>query len=349
VNEFSAKRNFVERIKSRVPLPSPEILAEEIAAGKRDSLAKAFTLLESQLHADQFYMSKVLQLLPNENATSIRIGITGVPGVGKSTFIEAFSKLILYKTEFRIAVLSVDPSSPITGGSILGDKTRMEELSLSDRAFIRPSPSGTYLGGVTRATANSIQLCEAAGFDLIFIETVGVGQSEVDVHGMTDFFLLLMLAGAGDQLQGIKRGIMELTDALIITKADGENTSKAGHAKIEYQSALHLFPNREDNWVPEVFTVSALELNGLDEVWQCVEKFNRHQTTNGSKEHKRKNQRLQLFLKQIEGGVLKLFMENSEVKNKFENLKLEIEHGNISPMEGSVKFIEELKSRLKDE
>jgi LAO/AO transport system kinase len=345
VNEFSAKKNFVDRLRNRSELPNPKELALSICQGKRDALAKAFTLLESTRFSDQEYMVQVLRELPKENKASIRLGITGVPGVGKSTFIESFSEVVLQEHGNKIAVLSIDPSSPITGGSILGDKTRMERLSLDDRAFIRPTPAGTHLGGVARATALGIQLCEAAGYNIIFIETVGVGQSEVDVHSMTDFFLLLMLAGAGDQLQGIKRGIMELTDALVITKADGENKTRADHAKAEYASALHLFPEREDGWVPEVFSVSSIENQGLNEVWKSIQQFDVWQSERGLKFKKRENQRLALFQKQAHDFLLNYFLHDEQVRSKFEQIKQEVQLGLKSPMEAVFEWMEEIKKK----
>ena len=343
MNEFSAKKNFVDRLRNRSELPNPSDLAFSICQGKRDALAKAFTLVESTRLFDQEYMVQVLRELPKENKASIRLGITGVPGVGKSTFIEAFSEVVLQEDGNKIAVLSIDPSSPITGGSILGDKTRMEKLSLHDRAFIRPTPAGTHLGGVARATALAIQLCEAAGYNLIFIETVGVGQSEVEVHGMTDFFLLLMLAGAGDQLQGIKRGIMELTDAMVITKADGENKIQAMHAHAEYQAAFHLFPEREDAWIPQVFSVSSIENKGLSEVWELLKKFDEQRSIGGIKFKKREAQRLALFEKQAHEYLLDYFLHDEAVRIKFEQIKRDVLSGIKSPMEAVFEWMKEIK------
>src|SRR5690606_20797060 len=213
----------------------------------------------------------IQQCLPYANA-SIRIGITGVPGVGKSTFIETFGTYLTSRGR-HIAVLAVDPSSSLSRGSILGDKTRMETLVNNENAFIRPSPSGTSLGGVARKSRESIILCEAAGFDTILIETVGVGQSETAVHSMVDFFLLLKLAGAGDELQGIKRGIMEMADAIVINKADGDNLKNAKIAKVEFNRALHLYPIKESGWQPKVLLASAIENKGIPEVWQLIEDY----------------------------------------------------------------------------
>ena len=222
---------------------------------------------------------ELIKLCLPHSQKSIRVGVTGVPGVGKSTFIEAFGKLLTGKGK-KIAVLAIDPTSERTHGSILGDKSRMHELAADENAFIRPSPSSGILGGVANKTRESIILCEAAGFDIILIETVGVGQSETTVSNLADFFLLLMLAGAGDELQGIKRGIMELADALIITKSDGDNSIKAKNAAMEYKKTLHLFTTKENGWIPQVSTCSALDKTGLDTIWELIEKYNNQMQAN---------------------------------------------------------------------
>ena len=247
-------------------------LEEGILSGHRIILAKAITLVESQLPSDQQMAEELIEKLLPKTGNAIRLGITGVPGVGKSTFIESFGKHLtsLHK---KIAVLAVDPSSQKTKGSILGDKTRMDELSRDPLAFIRPSSTGGSLGGVTPRTQEAILLCEAAGFDVILIETVGVGQSEITIREMTDFFLLLMLAGAGDELQGMKKGIMEMADGIIITKADGDNTKHALRAQADYQHALHLFGASESGWTPKVLNVSALTHQGIGEVWVMIENY----------------------------------------------------------------------------
>ena len=246
-----------------------------LRAGDRLVLSRAITLVESQLPADQALARQVLEgVLPYAPQTSVRVGITGVPGVGKSTFIEAFGTYLTGIGK-QLAVLAVDPSSQRSGGSILGDKTRMETLSLNPQAYIRPSPAGDSAGGVAHRTRETILLCEAAGFNVVLVETVGVGQSETLVHGMVDFFLLLMLAGAGDELQGLKRGIMELADALTITKADGDNVPAAHRARLDYQNALHLFPPTPTGWQPPVLTCSALTGDGISDVWAVIEQ---HQT-----------------------------------------------------------------------
>jgi len=248
-------------------------LAQQIIEGNRTALGQGITLLESTLPEHEQKAQELLKLCLPHSGKSIRVGVTGVPGVGKSTFIESFGKLLTGQKK-KIAVLAIDPTSERTHGSILGDKSRMHELAADENAFIRPSPSSGILGGVANKTRESIILCEAAGFDIILIETVGVGQSETTVSNLADFFLLLMLAGAGDELQGIKRGIMELADALIITKSDGDNSIKAKNAAMEYKRALHLFPAKENGWIPQVSTCSALDKTGLDSIWELIQKHN---------------------------------------------------------------------------
>jgi LAO/AO transport system kinase len=254
-------------------------LAQQIIEGNRTALGQGITLLESTLPEHEQKAQELLKLCLPHSQKSIRVGVTGVPGVGKSTFIEAFGKLLTGKGK-KIAVLAIDPTSERTHGSILGDKSRMHELAADENAFIRPSPSSGILGGVANKTRESIILCEAAGFDIILIETVGVGQSETTVSNLADFFLLLMLAGAGDELQGIKRGIMELADALIITKSDGDNSIKAKNAAMEYKRALHLFPAKENSWIPQVSTCSALNKTGLDTIWELIKKYNNQMQAN---------------------------------------------------------------------
>src|SRR6056297_1114785 len=251
-----------------------------IIQGDRTILGQAITLIESSLPEHNQMAQDIIEKCLPYAGNSIRIGITGVPGVGKSTFIESMGKYITSKGN-KLAVLAVDPSSERSKGSILGDKTRMEELSTDPGAFIRPSPSAGSLGGVARKTRETIILCEAAGFNIIFIETVGVGQSETAVHSMVDFFLLLMLAGAGDELQGIKRGIMEMADAIAITKADGANRDKAEMAQKEYQKALHLFPPPESGWTTRVLTCSALRNEGIEKVWETIHEYIRFVRQNG--------------------------------------------------------------------
>ena len=264
-------------------------LAKEILKGNITALGQAITLVESSLPEDEKIAQKLLGACLLKSGNSIRIGITGVPGVGKSTFIEAFGKLLTSQGK-KVAVLAIDPTSERTKGSILGDKSRMHQLSSDKNAFIRPSPNSGTLGGVANKTRESIILCEAAGFDIILIETVGVGQSETTVNNLVDFFLLLMLAGAGDELQGIKRGIMELAHALVITKADGDNCQKAKNAGLEYKSALHLFPAMENGWTPQVSTCSALENTGVEQILETITKFDAQMLSSGWKIKNRKDQ-----------------------------------------------------------
>ena len=264
-------------------------LAQQIIEGNRTALGQGITLLESTLPEHEEQSQELLSECLPHSGKSIRIGVTGVPGVGKSTFIETFGKLLTSQGK-KVAVLAIDPTSERTHGSILGDKSRMHQLSSDKNAFIRPSPNSGTLGGVANKTRESIILCEAAGFDIILIETVGVGQSETTVNNLVDFFLLLMLAGAGDELQGIKRGIMELAHALIITKADGDNCQKTKNAGLEYKSALHLFPAMENGWTPQVSTCSALENTGVAQILETITKFDAQMLSSGWKIKNRKDQ-----------------------------------------------------------
>ena len=267
-SKIAAKKIKLNRNK----IPSTKKFISEILAGNISFLSRAITLIESSNKKHQEKANIILnECLPHANK-SIRIGITGVPGVGKSTFIEALGMQLTEKNK-KVAVLAIDPSSSINKGSILGDKTRMEELVNNKHAFIRPSPAGSSLGGVAQKTRETIILCEAAGFDTIIIETVGVGQSETMVHSMVDFFLLLKIAGAGDELQGIKRGIIEMADAIIINKADGENIRNASIAKVDFTRALHLYPQKNSGWKPKVLTASALEGTGVNEVMEMIERY----------------------------------------------------------------------------
>src|SRR5690554_2297596 len=252
---------------------SPVELLEGILDGDIIALSQGITLCESSLLTDRTAANELIKLCLPYSGNSIRIGITGVPGVGKSSFIESFGMHLIKEEGKKVAVLAVDPSSERSKGSILGDKTRMDKLSISENAFIRPSPSAGSLGGVARKTRETIILCEAAGFDYVFVETVGVGQSETAVHSMVDFFLLIQLAGTGDELQGIKRGIMEMADGIVINKADGDNIKKAKIAKRHYSNALHLFPLPESGWTPEVLTYSGYYGYGVAEVWDMVHRY----------------------------------------------------------------------------
>ena len=265
-------------------------LSQQILDGDITALSKGITLIESTLTEDEKKAQDLLVKCLPKSGKSIRIGITGVPGVGKSTFIETFGTLLTSKGK-KVAVLAIDPTSEKTHGSILGDKSRMHKLAIDKNAFIRPSPTGGTLGGVADKTRESIILCEAAGFDIILIETVGVGQSETSINNLIDFFLLLMLSGAGDELQGIKRGIMELADTILITKADGDNIQNAKNAALEYKRALHLFPAMENGWTPRVNTCSAIENKGIDEIFETINSFNNQMLSNGWKTKNRNDQK----------------------------------------------------------
>lgn len=302
-----------------------------VLAGDRNRLSQAITLVESTLESDLYLASDLVQEILPHTGNSIRIGITGVPGVGKSTFIEAFGKMLL-ENGISLAVLAVDPSSRKTRGSILGDKTRMEKLSGDKRAFIRPSPAGTTLGGVSLRTREAMLLCEAAGFDVILIETVGVGQSETAVKNMVDFFLLLMLAGAGDELQGIKKGIMEMADGLVIHKADGENKAVASKAKSTYAKALHLFPAGPNNWSIPVLTASSVTGEGLKEVWDTIQKFKLQTGQTGHWEVNRAQQRLNWLDENLQFLLGKFFLQHAEVQKKMEENRIRVEKGELSPL-----------------
>ena len=268
---------------------STDEYVEGILAGNITTLSQAITLVESANPAHYAQAQEIIERCLPHAGHSVRIGITGVPGAGKSTFIEAVGNMVT-SLRHKLAVLAIDPSSERSGGSILGDKTRMESISGNPDVFIRPSPSAGSLGGVARKTRETIVLCEAAGFDVIFIETVGVGQSETAVHSMVDMFMLLQISGAGDELQGIKRGIMEMADTMVITKADGENVRKAELARTQFQGALRLFPLPESGWRPKVYTCSAVAGTGLEEVWKGVEEFLDHIHANGYFQHNRNRQ-----------------------------------------------------------
>ena len=276
--------------------------AEAILTGDRRALAKAITLVESQRPQDVETAQTLLKSLLPHTGNSIRIGITGVPGVGKSTFIEAFGQHVIEQGH-RLAVLAVDPSSPVAGGSILGDKTRMEALSREEAAFIRPSPAGRALGGVAFKTRESLLLCEAAGFDIILVETVGVGQSEHQVAGMVDFFLLLMLPGGGDELQGIKKGILELADAIVVNKADGPSESLARTTQQHYRSAMSLLKH-DDFWEPKVMTCSALQRQGIEDIWNMISEYADASRANGAFDEIRAEQNLS-WMRQLVDELLR--------------------------------------------
>ena len=304
----------VRNISKKKPAPyTVQQLFDGILLGNTTLLSKAITLIESTLPEHQLLAQELLKACLPYSGRSVRVGITGVPGVGKSSFIEVLGKY-LTRQKKKIAVLAIDPSSYLSKGSILGDKTRMEELANDPYAFIRPSPSAGTLGGVAQKTWETILLCEAAGFEIIFVETVGVGQSETLVHSMVDFFLLLMLAGAGDELQGIKRGIMEMADAIVINKADGNNITKAKQAKAEYQNALHLFPLPESKWSPLVTICSAHEKTGIKEVWKIITDYVTFTKSNHYFDKKRAEQDIQLMHHTLREIILNHFYQNDKLQ-----------------------------------
>jgi len=293
-------------------------------------VSKAITAIESSLPAHQTMARKIIDSLLPHTGKAVRLGITGVPGVGKSSFIESLG-MALVKDSHRVAVLAVDPSSNRSGGSVMADKTRMEKLSAQSQAFIRPSPSGGALGGVARKTRESMLICEAAGYDVIIVETVGVGQSESTVASMVDFFLVLMLAGAGDELQGIKKGILELADAIAITKADGDNVTKAKKAAVVYQNALHFLRPSSPVWAPPVLTCSALEQAGIEEIWRTVLLHRQKLAETGELELKRRQQALDWMWSLIEEGLKNRFRQNVEVKKHLPGLTRAVERGSTAP------------------
>ncbi len=325
--DIVAKQRIIESRKKQL---SAQELIDGILAGNITALSRAITLIESTNNNHLAKANEVINgCLPHANK-SVRIGITGVPGVGKSTFIEAFGKH-LTRLGKKVAVLAVDPSSTISHGSILGDKTRMEELVKDKNAFIRPSPSGETLGGVARKTRESITLCEAYGFDIILLETVGVGQSETAVHSMVDFFLLLKIAGAGDELQGIKRGIMEMADAIIINKADGDNLKKATLAKVEFKRALHLFPAKKSGWTPTTATCSSITNEGIDSVWQTITTYLELVDSNAYFLEKRKEQNQYWMMETINEHLKSNFYNHPEIIQLLEKNKKAVQNDEISP------------------
>jgi LAO/AO transport system kinase len=301
-----------------------------ILAGDRVMLSQAITVTESRLDADKELATGILKNILPYSGNAFRIGITGVPGVGKSTFIESFGT---YLTSIgkRVAVLAVDPSSQKSRGSILGDKTRMESLSHNPMAYIRPSATGLSLGGIAKSTRESMLLCEAAGYDIIIVETVGVGQSETLVKGITDFFLLLMLAGAGDELQGIKKGIMEMADAVAINKADGDNVQAAATAVSTYQNALHLFPKSESGFVTKVLSCSALQGTGMDTIWKLIQEYEKLTRESGFFVQNRQNQNLSWMHDLIRRALEDAFYGHSGVKNKLRALEHFVKDGDKLP------------------
>jgi len=332
----SAVASQIQQFRRKIP--SADELIVGILKGDKTFLSRAITIVESTNPEHLAKANEVIKgCLPHANQ-SVRIGITGVPGVGKSTFIEAFGK---YLTSIgkKVAVLAVDPSSSISHGSILGDKTRMEELVKDENAYIRPSASGETLGGVARKTRETIILCEACGFDTIIIETVGVGQSETAVHSMVDFFLLLKISGAGDELQGIKRGIMEMADAIVINKADGDNIQKANLAKTEFNRALHLFPAKKSGWIPKVTTCSAYEKTGIEAIWETISEYFELVKSNHYFEEKRQNQNQFWMMETINEQLKSHFYNHPEILNLLEINKKAVALNQKSPFVAAMELL----------
>jgi LAO/AO transport system kinase len=336
--------HWFQKRRERKENRSVDRMFERLKSGNREALSSSITLLESTLQEDHQFASDLIQKCLPFAGNSIRIGITGVPGVGKSTFIESFGKQLV-KSGKKVAILAIDTYSYSSGGSILGDKTRMQELSVMKEVFIRPSAAGKTLGGVARKTRESIFLCETAGYDVILIETVGVGQSETMVHSMVDFFLLLMLAGAGDELQGIKRGIMEMADALVITKADGGNEKKADMARREYANAMHLFPPKESEWTPPALTISSYEERNIDEVWKVIESYQNQTTINGWFSQHRKIQDKYWLHETLREMILRDFLEDENVNDKMGLLEEKVVSGEMSSFQAAELIYELYRSK----
>ena len=331
--------NWVKKRQEHLAGMKPEIIFKGILSKDIGALSSGITLVESHNPGHRGASNELIQKCLPHTGKSIRIGVTGVPGVGKSTFIESFGKQLL-KSGKKLAVLTIDPSSGISGGSILGDKTRMDELSTLENVFIRPSAAGETLGGVERKTRESILLCEAAGFDVIIIETVGVGQSETVVKSMVDFFLLLMLSGAGDELQGIKKGIMEMADALVITKADGDNIDKANLASRQYKNALHLFPPNANNWIPKVFTCSSYSGENIDKVENVINSYVDHVKENKHFEQNRREQDKMWLSDTLKEMILSGFFADKEMLQKLKETEEKVVKGELTSFQAADQLFE---------
>lgn len=334
VHSHKSKKTSTFIKKNREREVDLQQLATGIRQGSRAALAKGITIIESNAEHDFKAAQELLKMLLPDSGASVRIGITGVPGAGKSTFIECFGSYLCEKGK-KVAVLAVDPTSSLSGGSILGDKTRMEMLARNPRAFIRPSPSGGKLGGVHRKTRETMILCEAAGFDVILVETVGVGQSEVIVRNMVDFFMLLVLTGAGDELQGMKKGIMELADAVIINKADGDNEFLANKTKEEYKRILHFLKPATRGWESKTLTASALYSKGIKEIWETIERFIEVTNETNAFADRRRAQMKNWLNEMIADQLHSTFFQNPEVKSRLSSLENEIYSG-MKPVASAV-------------
>lgn len=324
---------------------SSEYYAEGISGGDIRILSQAITLIESKLPSDHQLSSEILESLLDKTGNCIRIGITGIPGVGKSTFIESFGS---YLTELgkKIAILAIDPTSKYSGGSIMGDKTRMEKLSVNPNAFIRPSPTGSNLGGVSAYTREAMLLCEAAGFDVILVETVGVGQNELEVRDMVDFFLLLMLSRSGDELQGMKRGIMEIANLIAITKADGDNLEAANQAKAQFNSALHLYTLPASQWQPKVVTCSAFENKGLEDIWQIILEFEKSIKENGYWDKQRQEQQIHWFHTALKRLLYDNFKSTDGVSSRISEMEQKILAKEITPDRAATQVVNSYQQKL---
>lgn len=341
-------QHWLKTRKDRRASLTVDHLFPELIKGNREVLSTCITLLESTREDDKLVADELIKRSLNHTGGSIRIGITGVPGVGKSTFIESFGQIITDKG-LKLAVLAIDPSSSTSGGSILGDKTRMQSMSVHPNVFIRPSAAGGTLGGVARKTRETIFLCETAGFDVVIIETVGVGQSETLVHSMVDFFLLLMLSGAGDELQGIKRGIMEMADALVITKADGENERKAEIAAREYANAMHLFPPKKSKWTASSFTCSAQEKRNIDKVWETIESYVNSVKINGWWEEHRHLQDKFWLRETLKDLILHEFFSNEKLLEELKKREDLVFKGQMSSFYAAEELYHLFNTTIKNE
>lgn len=317
---------------------SAEAFVKAILKGDRIVLSQAITLVESNNTEHQSKAHQIVNACLPYSGKSIRIGITGTPGVGKSTFVESIGEYVTNLGK-KLAVLAIDPTSQISHGSILGDKTRMENLSNNPNAFIRPSAAGQSLGGVARKTRETIILCEAAGYDVIFVETVGVGQSEVAVHSMVDFFLLLLLPGGGDELQGIKRGVVEMADIIAINKADGDNLAKAKESRKAYRNGLHMFPPKNSNWTATAIICSAIKNTGIQEIWQTILQYQQFTKKNNFFEENRQNQAQYWLNETIQNELKSRFENHTDVKDNFKKIQEQVQAGKITPFSGAEKLM----------
>lgn len=341
--EKASHLNPISPKNTRKELTGQEYI-KGILKGDRGILARAITLIESRHPNHRHLAEEIIEACLPFSGKSFRIGITGVPGVGKSSFIEAIGPKLTENND-RLAILAIDPSSEISKGSILGDKTRMESMSSNSKVFIRPSPASDALGGVSRKTRESIILCEAAGYNYIIIETVGVGQSEIAVHSMVDFFLLLLLPGAGDELQGIKRGIVEMADMIAINKADGDKMNGAKRAQIAYKNALHLFPSKENNWEVPVTLCSAINGSGLDEIINTMKRFELFFKKNGGFNKKREKQNQYWLMESLNESMLNDFYSHPEINKRIALFKTEVSEGRKSPFKAAEELLQIYKNK----